>query len=311
MRLAAIDVGTNTALMLVADYLPGQTPRLQAVADFLEMPRLGQDLDRTGRLHPEAIARTLAALRRQLERAKEHGVAQVLIVGTESMRAAANSAELLTQIAELGVPLRIISGDEEARLSFRSVVESLPKPSAGALSVLDIGGGSTELVVGGKDSGWKPFKWQSVKVGSVRMHERHLHSDPPTPSEQAALRTTIRAAIKDLPQARGPLVALAGTATTLGALHLGLKEHDSKRLDGLKLPVAALTQLLARLSTLTVAQRCELPGLDMRRADVIYAGGVILEEVALQAGVDEVIISDRGVRWGVLEELADSLGRPA
>ena len=148
--------------------------------------------------HPEAIARTLTALRLQLGRAKELGVAQILIVGTESMRAAANSAEFMAQIAELGVPLRIISGDEEARLSFRSVVESMPRPSVGALSVLDIGGGSTELVVGGKDSGWKPFKWQSVKVGSVRMHERHIHSDPPTPSEQAALRATIRAAIKDL-----------------------------------------------------------------------------------------------------------------
>lgn len=311
MRLAAIDCGTNTALMLVADVVapaaaaPAGTPaRLRAVGDFLEMPRLGQDLDRTGRLHPEAIERGVAAIRRQLTRARELGVDKLIAVGTESLRAASNSGEFLARLAELGLPLRIISSDDEARLSFDSVVKSLQLPPGGRCSVLDIGGGSTELIVGGE----RPERWASVKIGSVRLTERLLPSDPPTPAEQQALIATVQQAIAALPRAEGELVALAGTATTLAALHLGLAAHDSARIDGLRLPTAALAELAQRLGALPVAQRLQLPGLDPRRADVIYAGAVILWQVALQAGVETVVISDRGVRWGVLEEVLGSAG---
>lgn len=303
MRLAAIDCGTNTALMLVAEVVTDPTgssrPRLSAVADFLEMPRLGQDLDRTGRLHPEAIERGVAAIERQLARARELGVEKILTVGTESLRAASNSGEFLSRLDALGVPLRIISGDDEARLSFNSVVRSLPLPPSGRRSVLDIGGGSTELIVGGET----PERWASVKIGSVRLTERLLAGDPPTSDQKQALIHTIAQELTKLPAPEGELVALAGTATTIAAMHLELAAHDSARIDGLRLPVAKLAALAERLGELSVTQRRQLHGLDPRRADVIYAGAVILCQVALRAGVTEIVISDRGVRWGVLEEV--------
>ena len=314
MRLAAIDCGTNTALMLVADVVPAgeheppDAPRqkLAAVADFLEMPRLGQDLDRTGRLHPEAIERGVAAIERQLQRARDLGADQVVAIGTESLRAASNSAEFLSRLTALGLPLRIISSDDEARLSFHSVVRSLPLPASGRRSVLDIGGGSTELIVGGA----RPERWASIKIGSVRLTERLLPTDPPTPAEQQALIDTVRSAIVALPYPEGELVALAGTATTIGAIHLGLAVHDSARLDGLRVPTAVLATIAHKLGNQSVAQRLQLAGLDARRADVVYAGAVILWQVALYAGVAEIVISDHGVRWGVLEEMVDQLRSP-
>jgi exopolyphosphatase/guanosine-5'-triphosphate,3'-diphosphate pyrophosphatase len=298
--------------MLVADVQKpassesGQAPRLVAVADILEMPRLGQDLDRTGRLHPDAIERGVAAITRQLKRARDLGAESVLAIGTESLRAASNSSEFLSRIAALGIPLRIISSDDEARLSFHSVVRSLPMPPGGRRSVLDIGGGSTELIVGGT----RPERWASVKIGSVRLTERLLPSDPPTPAEQHALIETVRAAIAALPEPEGELCALAGTATTIAAIHLGLAEHDSARLDGLSIPTEAVAAIAHRLAAMPLAQRRQLPGLDPRRADVIYAGAVILWQVALRAAVAEIVISDRGVRWGVLEEVVDQLAGP-
>lgn len=307
MRLAAIDCGTNTALLLVADFQPGRVPRLVKVSDFLEMPRLGQDLDRTGRLQEAAMERTLQALVTQRQRALELGAERVLAIGTESLRAAHNGAEFLARAEAAGVPLRVISGDEEARLSFRSVTSSLPAPAGGVFSVLDIGGGSTELIVGPGGPGARPERFRSVPIGSVRLTERLLRSDPPSPAEQQALITTIDQALDGLPAPQGELVALAGTATTIGALHLGLTAHDSQRLDGLRLPVAALSALAERLGAMSVAERLKLPGLDPRRADVIYAGAMILLQVARRAGVGEVVISDRGVRWGALEEAADAL----
>ncbi|MFO0578721.1 MAG: hypothetical protein U1A78_32360 [Polyangia bacterium] len=318
MRLAAIDCGTNTVLLLVADLVPGRVPRLTRVRDVLEMPRLGQDLDRTGQLQEAAMARTLAALLAQRERALELGAARILAIGTESLRAAANGAEFLARAAAAGVPLRVISGDEEARLSFRSVAASLPLPVGMRRSVLDIGGGSTELIVGtphaeGQAPGLppgsadRPERFASVPIGSVRLTERLLRSDPPTAAEREALIATIDKALEGLPQPQGELVALAGTATTAAALHLGLETYDSARIDGMRLPVAGLAELVERLGGLSVAERRALPGLDARRADVIYAGAMILYRVALRADVSDVVISDRGVRWGALEEAADDL----
>ena len=290
-------------MLLVADVVKGAVPRLRPVADFLEMPRLGQDLDRTGRLHPEAIERTLAAIGRQIERARELHADRIVAVGTESLRAAENSEEFLRSLRQTGVELRVISGDDEARLSFRSVTESLPMPPGGRRSVLDIGGGSTELIVGGIH----PERWQSVKIGSVRLHERFLHSDPPTEAEIAALTAAIDAGLDGLPQPEGELVALAGTATTVAALYLQLAEYDGRRVDGLRVPTARMREIIGSLGRLRVAERQQLAGLDPRRADVILAGAMILLRTAERAGLADVVISDRGVRWGVLEELADSL----
>jgi len=307
MKLAAIDCGTNTVLMLIAEWRPGETPRLRRVADFMEMPRLGQGLDATGRLQPDAMGRALSALQRQRERATQAGAERVIAIATESVRAAKNGAEFLSAAAALpvGVALRVIGGDEEARLSFRSVVQSLAV-SDSATSVVDIGGGSTELIVG---QGTTLHAHKSVPIGSVRLTERLIRHDPPTSDEHWALISAIDAAIAELPTARGQLVALAGTATSIAALQLGdrMPSYDGDMVDGLQLKTATLEGWVQRLSHLSVAERKQLPGLDPRRADVIYAGAAILWRIAVRAGLDSLTVSDRGVRWGALEELVDSL----
>lgn len=306
-RLAAIDCGTNTVLLLVADLhrLPGGGRRLRAVKDRQLIPRLGQGLDKSGVLAPEAMERAIAALCDQAERARALAAEHLVAVGTESLRAAGNGEAFLARAAAAGVPIRVISGDEEARLSFRSVVESLPAPPGGRRSVLDIGGGSTELIVGGE----RPEAWRSVPIGSVRLTERLLRGDPPTEAERRALRDEIDRALSALPPPEGQLCGLAGTVTTLGAMHLGLTAYDSARVDGMRLGVAALRELVERLGRSSVAERRQMAGLDSRRADVIYAGGQILLQVAERAGVEEITVSDRGVRWGALEELADQLSQ--
>lgn len=278
----------------------------------MEMPRLGQGLDASGRLQPEAIARGLAALQRQRQRAEEAGAQHIVAIATESVRAAANGDEFLAAAAAppVGVKLRVVGGDEEARLSYRSVAESSPgsgeRSAGGWRSVLDIGGGSTELIVGqGRDL----HAHRSVPIGSVRLTERLIRSDPPSPAEQQALIDAIDQAIAALPQPQGDLVALAGTATSVASLHLGaaMPTYDGERIDGMRLSVADVEQLIGRLASLSVAERRALPGLDPRRADVIYAGATILWRIALRAGVSHFTVSDRGVRWGAMEEFIDSL----
>jgi exopolyphosphatase / guanosine-5'-triphosphate,3'-diphosphate pyrophosphatase len=310
MKLAAIDCGTNTVLMLLAEWRPGERPRLRRSADFMEMPRLGQGLDATGRLQPEAMARALTALQRQRERAEQAGAERIIAIATESVRAAKNGDEFLAQAAAapVGVALRVIGGDEEARLSFRSVSESLDEAGR-ATSVVDIGGGSTELIVG---QGSTLHAHKSVPIGSVRLTERLVRHDPPTAEEQEKLIAAIDAAVAELPMVRGDLVALAGTATSIAALQLGdrMPSYDGEMVDGMRLSTAELEGWVKRLACLSVAERKQLPGLDPRRADVIYAGAAILWRIAARAGVDVLRVSDRGVRWGALEELVDSLAVP-
>lgn len=304
MRLAAIDLGTNTSLMLVADYVPA-TPhkgRLIRVGDFLEVPRLGEGLDKTQTLSDAAMERTLTTLTRHQQRAAALGVQKLLVVATEAVRAARNGPAFIQRVQQLGLSLDVLTGTQEAYLSFRSVSGlTLPK---GPHSVLDIGGGSTELIVG---VGRQVTASHSVPIGSVRLTERYLAGDPPSASQVQALIEAIDAALVALPAVEGPLVAVAGTATTLAALHLGLAKYNGEAVDGLVLSVAALQALCQRLGELPVAKRRELPGLDPRRADVIYAGAMILLRVAQRAGEHPIIISDRGVRWGVLEDLTEKL----
>ncbi|MCS6915963.1 MAG: Ppx/GppA family phosphatase [Myxococcales bacterium] len=304
MRVATIDCGTNTVLLLVAEVAPGQPVR--AVEERIALTRLGQGLDRSGRLDEAAMARTLEAMQQHAARARQLGADPIAVVGTESLRAAANSAEFLARAAALGLPVRILSAQQEAHLAWRAVSASLPLPAGAWRSVLDIGGGSTELIVGqGGDR--SPPIWHSIPVGSVRITERYLHGDPPTEAERRAARAAIAEAVAQLPAPRGELCGVAGTVTTLAALHLGLRAHDSARLEGHRVPVPELAALVQQLGTLSAAARRELGGLDPRRADVIYAGGEILLAVCERAGASQVLISDRGVRWGALLELADAL----
>ena len=298
MNLATIDIGTNTTLLLVAR----SGPAVEVLEERAEITRLGRGIGRQGALDGEAIARTLAALRDFAAVARRHG-ARIAAVGTEALRRASNAAAFLGPAAEiLGTEIEVIDGEREAALTFRAVVASFPDLRAGPLVVVDIGGGSTEIVLA--SDGDVQFR-TSLPLGSVRLTEAFVRHDPATAAEQEAIAQAIDTAIAAVPFARqaAPLVGVAGTVTSLAAMAQLLASYDPARVHGYRLSRRDLGGEIARLAAATQAERERMTGLDPRRADVILAGALILDRVAAAAGVDEVRVSDRGIRWGLFHEL--------
>jgi exopolyphosphatase/guanosine-5'-triphosphate,3'-diphosphate pyrophosphatase len=302
MRVACVDIGTNSVLLLVAEQAPGGEVR--AVVERATITRLGQGVDATGELAPEARARTLRCLESYAEEARRLGASRVLAVGTSAMRDARGGADFAREAAALlGEAPRVISGGEEARLTFRGALSGLRLPPGPAL-VFDVGGGSTELIVG-EVSGGSPCieRAASLDVGSVRLTERHLRSDPPLPSEVEALRVEVDRLLTAFPPAPGAsLVGVAGTVTTLAAVARGVVPYDGARVHGLDLAASEVESLTHRLASLPVAERRELPGLEPKRADVIAAGALLVERLIRWAGGPRLLVSDRGVRWGLALE---------
>jgi exopolyphosphatase/guanosine-5'-triphosphate,3'-diphosphate pyrophosphatase len=304
MNVAAIDVGTNTALLLVARV--GAQGKIETLAERAEITRLGRGIGGDGALGAEGIARTLEALRGYAEIAREHR-ARVAAVGTEALRRAPNAAAFLEPAAEiLGVPIEVIDGAREAGLTFRAVAAAFPDALTGDLVVLDIGGGSTEIVIASR--GAVRFE-VSLPLGSVRFTEKFIRHDPPQADEMTAVVKAIDRAIAAVPfpPAGATLVGVAGTVTSLAAMAESLASYDPLRVHGYRLSRAALASQIARLAGATQAEREGMAGLDPRRADVILAGALILERLATAAGVAEIRVSDRGIRWGLLQELAGTL----
>jgi exopolyphosphatase/guanosine-5'-triphosphate,3'-diphosphate pyrophosphatase len=299
MRVAAIDVGTNTALLTIAE--DGR-----ALEERAEIVRLGEGLDRSGRLKDEAIARTVAVVAEFAAAIAKHGCKRVAAVTTEAVRKAANGGDFVARataaLAAVGGRMEIIDGEREARLSWRAVAASFPQLS-GPRTVVDIGGGSTELIVGER----QVEGVISLPIGSVRLTERIVAHDPPTAEEAARLAATVDEALAQAPAPRGALVGIAGTVTTLAAMEQRLVEYDGARVHGATLSRAGVDALVAQLGATPLADKRRTPGLDPKRADVIWAGAIILQRVMARAGADACIVSDRGIRWGLIEE-ADELG---
>ncbi|HMF39368.1 MAG TPA: Ppx/GppA family phosphatase [Polyangia bacterium] len=305
MNLATIDIGTNTTLLLVASVVG---PKVEVLAERAEITRLGRGIGSAGTagaLAPEAIDRTLAVLRDYAAVARRHG-ARVAAVGTEALRRAANASAFLVPAAEiLGGDVEVIDGQREAALTFRAVLASFANIAADELVVVDIGGGSTEIVLArGGQIGFRV----SLPLGSVRLTEAHVRHDPPAPAERAAIEAAIDAAIGPVPFPRTPvpLVGVAGTVTSLAAMALELASYDPARVHGYRLSRADLGRQVARLGGATQAERERMVGLDPRRADVIFAGALILDRIAAAAGIADVLVSDHGIRWGLLHELAEA-----
>jgi exopolyphosphatase/guanosine-5'-triphosphate,3'-diphosphate pyrophosphatase len=300
VRVAAIDCGTNSIRLLVAD-LPADGGLLVDVTRRLEIVRLGQDVDRTGRLAPEAIERTRVALAGYAAAIRELGAERVRMVATSASRDATNAADFTAMVLDtLGTAPEVITGDQEAQLSFAGAVGGLPADVPAPYLVVDIGGGSTEFVRGTD----RADAAISVNIGCVRMTERHLRSDPPTAAEVAEAEADIRAEVDralaavDAGRARG-LVGLAGSVTTVTAIALGLPAYDSTRIHHARLTRDEVSKVTASLLAQTREERLAIPVMHPGRADVIGAGALVLRTVMDRTGADSLITSEHDILDGI------------
>lgn len=301
-RVAAVDLGTNSTRLLVAD-VAGD--RVGEVVRRLRITRLGEGVDARRRLLPLPIARVrncLSDYRRELERL---GAERTLAIATSAVRDAENGEAFLGEIEwSYGFSTRLLSGEEEALLTFRGV--SAGRQLKDETLIVDIGGGSTEIIVGKADG--VDFH-VSLDLGCVRLSERFLASDPPSLDELAACAGTARSLLAeripdDLRRRVRAGIGVAGTVTTLAALELGLADYDPERVHGHRLAARAVEEELARLAALTLAERRELPGLEPERAPVIVAGAAILREVLAHFGLGELEASERDILHGAVLEAA-------
>jgi len=307
VRVATIDIGTNSVLLLIATRRDGE---LVAIDERATITRLGQGVDETRQLAPEAIARTNACIDAYADVVRTAGVTRIDVVGTSAMRDARGGEAVRAHVrARLGVDARVVSGDEEARLTFLGALSGLDA-APGDVVVFDIGGGSTEIVRGERTGDGARIAYaHSFDVGSVRLTERHFRGDPPSTAEMAAARADVRAVFGDLRAAVGGAeavvpVGIAGTMTTLAAVELGLATYDGARVHGHTMSRRALEGVAARLAAAPLEARRRVTGMEPKRADVIVAGALLALETVAGLGVEQVRVSDRGVRWGLAEELA-------
>ncbi len=299
--VAAIDCGTNTIKLLVGD-LPDVAVR------ELRMVRLGEDLDRTGRIADDALARAFGAIEEYAALIAAHGVppSRIRFCATSASRDAANADVFTTGVRErLGVEPEVVDGAEEAALSFDGAVRNLRVPPAPPVLVVDVGGGSTELVLGTVADG--PRAVDSMDVGSVRLHERHLRSDPPTAAEVAACVADIDAHLDASPVdpgAAATVVGVSGTVTTVAAAVLDLPAYDRAAIDQAVLATDDVHAVVERLVAMSVAQRRALPWMHPGRADVVDACALICSCVMRRARVREVVVSESDI----LDAIARSIG---
>jgi exopolyphosphatase/guanosine-5'-triphosphate,3'-diphosphate pyrophosphatase len=302
MRVAAIDCGTNSIRLLIAD-IDGNNFR-EVVRD-MEIVRLGQGVDETGQFHPDAIARTLAAVDKFAAEIAKRGVEKIRFCATSATRDATNRHLFVDGVRErLGIELEVISGDEEAALSFAGAIKDLD-PSNGAFLVVDIGGGSTEFVFGTSTV----EAARSVNIGCVRMTERHFASDPATAEQIELARTDIQAAIAQaaavVPITKAKtLVAVAGTATTVAAAALDLPEYDRYAIHLSRISAQQTHDAATMFATSTREQRLALGYMHPGRVDVIAAGSLVLSEIMKATGASEFVASESDILDGMAFSLA-------
>ena len=295
-RLAAVDVGTNSVLLLVAERGPDGVVR--PVREEAEITRLGRGVDRTTLLSPEGITATLEVLERYAALAREAGARALVVTATSAARDARNGA---------GEDLHRRSGAEEARLSYLAVAQDFAEDAGEAgLLAIDVGGGSTEFVHG---RGRTVLFRTSLDIGSVRLTERCVRSDPPTPPEQEAVRAAVREALANLPgfPVGVRVVGVAGTVTSLFALAHGIQPYDASRVHGGWLSLEDVEGVRERLCSVPLAVRRTLPGMQPKRADVLPAGALLFETALHHLGATGARVSDRGLRWGVLLDRWETL----
>ncbi|WP_137988945.1 Ppx/GppA phosphatase family protein [Streptomyces vilmorinianum] len=302
-RVAGIDCGTNSIRLLVADVHP-DTGELIELDRRMTIVRLGQGVDKTGRLAPEALERTFAACREYAAVIKELGATKLRFVATSASRDAENRDEFVSGVLDiLGVEPEVITGDQEAEFSFTGATMELHGTEK--YLVVDIGGGSTEFVVGNKHV----EAARSVDIGCVRLTERHVRSDPPTAAEVEAIVTDIRAALdlaaRTVPIAEADtLVGLAGSVTTVAAIVLGLEEYDSERIHRSRISFDQVAAVVGRLLVSTHDERAAIPVMHPGRVDVITAGALVLLEIMERTGARGVVVSEHDILDGIALSVA-------
>jgi exopolyphosphatase / guanosine-5'-triphosphate,3'-diphosphate pyrophosphatase len=303
-RVAVVDLGTNSVRLLVASSRPDGS--LEEFARDMVITRIGAGVDATGRLDPAALERTVEVLQAYARRARALHAERIRVSATSAVRDASNRVELERAIEPLATePLRVIDGEHEARLSFAGATRGLDAPAP--FLVLDIGGGSTELALGDRDA----RRATSVQVGSVRLTERFVRSDPPAPGELEAVRGEVRARLAEAGRAVGArdaetMVAVAGTATTVQGIALGLPRWDPEATHRTWLTLDEARRVLASLASMTTTGRAAIPVMPPGRADVITAGAVVLTEAMAGLGFDRALVSETDILDGLAFELLET-----
>jgi exopolyphosphatase/guanosine-5'-triphosphate,3'-diphosphate pyrophosphatase len=306
MRVAAIDCGTNSTRLLIAES-SDEPPGFTILDRRMRITRLGQGVNATKMLAAEAIERTATVLREYRAAMDEHGVERIRVTATSAARDAANREDFFSVAREIvGVEPELLSGDEEARLSFRGATADLD-PADGPFLIVDIGGGSTEFVAGTTE----PAAALSVDIGCVRITEQELHSDPPRADELSIALSIIDAYLDDVdrevPGAADArtFVGLAGTITTVAAVEIGLAEYDRDRIHHFHLTHAAAEDVFRTLATESHDARLGNPGLEPERADVIVGGACILVAIFRHWGFDECLVSEADILDGLALSLLE------
>lgn len=295
-RVASIDIGTNTILLLIAEVDQG---KLRPLFEAETVVRLGERLQKNGILSDEAMKRGFQTLRQYLDQCQTMEVQKVFVVGTSALREAKNSEVFLTLVKErLKLSIEAISGEKEAQLSFLAVVKDL-KDLKNSTLVIDVGGGSTEFILGRAD---QIIEWVSLPLGIVRFTEQYLVSDPVKEEEYQKMEMEIRKLLPQIPHPKEPLsmVSIGGTGTTLASVEQGLEEYVSQKIHHFVLTKEALKNQLFLYRSKTIEERKRILGLPPSRADVILAGGAILYMTMEELKCFSVLISCHGVRYGLL-----------
>ena len=305
MRVASIDIGTNTILLLIAGLDVG---KVNPLFEMETIARLGEGVQKKGVLSQAAMTRGFQTLSQYMQRCRSMGVERVFAVGTSALREASNAYDFLRMIEErLGLTIDIISGEEEALFSFLAVVRDLGESDNSPILVVDVGGGSTEFILGKGD---RVYGWVSLPLGAVRFTEQFLFSDPVREEEWQGMEKAIQERLSQIPRAGEPvkMVAVGGTATTLASVEQGLKDFVVEKIHHFHLTREALRNQLHLYRSKTIEERKNIPGLAPARADVILAGAAILSMAMEELDCPSVLVSCHGVRYGVLYKRLDALG---
>ncbi|MCL2823313.1 MAG: Ppx/GppA family phosphatase [Polyangiaceae bacterium] len=299
MKIATIDIGTNSTLLLIAN---SQDNNLSPIHETSTVTRLGQGVDKTQQIHPDAITRNINCLKDFAARIKQHNATLIDVVSTSAARDASGIREFLDAAEQvLGKKPRVISGIQEATLSFWGALYGLN--INGPVAIFDLGGGSTEIVYGTIGNTPKPTinHAKSIDIGCVRLTERHILKDPPSSNELLELQNAIDNALSklDTPPDDHTWIGIGGSVTTLVAIKKGITAFDPALIHGQELSGQDVASIVEKLQGLTIDERNRVPGMEPLRSDVIIAGGCIVRSLLTWTGKGKSLVSSRGVQWGL------------